>query len=87
MIGFIKAQIAFKNGNIFNGDLKLDNLVFDSKFSVKCIDFDCGIFLDDAKESFKIKGFTEGYASDAHIDFFKKGMRVDRDHLKRETRY
>ena len=45
--------------------------MFDSEwFSVKCIDFDCAIYLDPSKDSFKIKGYTEGYASDKHIECF-----------------
>ena len=34
-----------------------------------------------------IKGYTEGYASDNHIECFRKGQKVNRDHLEKETRY
>ena len=34
-----------------------------------------------------IKGYTEGYASNIHIECFKRGKKVNRDHLERETRY
>ena len=61
--------------------------MFDSSFKVTCIDFDCGIYLDRTKDSFLIKGYTEGYASDNHIECFKKGKKVNRDHLEKETRY
>ena len=71
MIGFIFQVIYYQNTGIFNGDLKLDNLVFDNMFNVTSIDFDCSIYLDRTKDSFKIKGYTEGYASDNHIDCFE----------------
>ena len=61
--------------------------MFDNFFSVFCIDFDCCIYLDPAKDSFKIKGYTEDYASDNHIKCFNKGQKVNRDHLDKETRY
>ena len=56
--------------------------MFDPNYRVHIIDFDCSIFLDPYKDSFKIKGYTEGYASHTHIECFKKGQKLDRDHLE-----
>ena len=54
---------------------------------VSCKDFDCSIYLKWVKDSFKIKGYTEGYAFDNHIECFNKYKKVNRDHLEKETRY
>ena len=72
MLIHMKHLITLESEHIFNGDLKLDNIVYDNFYNVHFIDNDCCIFLDPKKEFFKIKGYTEGYASKIHIESFEK---------------
>ena len=46
--------------NIFNGDIKLNNLVTTSNLTLYSVDFDCSIYLDPAIDWFLIKGYTPG---------------------------
>ena len=73
MIKFLLYVKDLERINIFNGDLKLDNLVIDGTNTLQAVDFDCSIYLDPLLDSFLIKGYTPGNSLETHIESFKSG--------------